>query len=118
MGRKNKKMYGGFFDSIGSTLSGWGTTLSDNAKMAYYKTKNAVGSATSSYTGAQQPTQLYSVGGRTRRRKRSARGGASLASNSSPVHNVKTAQPHNWVGGKSKKHRKHKHSKTCSHRKH
>ena len=131
---KNKKLYGGFsLDSIGSTLSGWGTSISNNATSAYNKTKNAVSSATTGSTGSStfysptQPTQTYSVGGRTRRR-RSKRGGSysasksvtGLAANSSSVYNTKTAQPHNLVGGKSKKQRrhKHKHSKSCKNKKH
>ena len=36
-----------------------------------------------------------------------------LAFYASPISDIKTAQPHNWVGGKTKRHRKHKkHSKS------
>lgn len=55
-----------------------------------------------------------------RRRSRKMRGGytpntptTGLAFYASPISDIKTAQPHNWVGGKTKKHRKHKkHSKS------
>ena len=39
-----------------------------------------------------------------------------LATNASSVSGMQTAKPHTWVGGKT--HRRHKHSKTCKHRKH
>jgi hypothetical protein len=44
-----------------------------------------------------------------------------LAAHASPISGVKTAQPHNLVGGRTRKHRrggKHRHSKSCKHRKH
>ena len=39
-----------------------------------------------------------------------------LASTASPVSGIQTAKPHTWVGGKTKK--RHKHSKSCKHKKH
>jgi hypothetical protein len=71
-------------------------------------------------------TPTESVGGR-RRRTRGKRGGfhartptSSIAFHASPVSDIKNAQPHNWLGGRTKRHRKHKHkhSKSCKHRKH
>jgi hypothetical protein len=107
------------FGSIGSTLSGWGSSISDSASSAYNKTKNAVsGSSSSSYVPPPPPpppipaTSSYgSTGGRKRtRRHRKMRGGYSdntsltgLAASASPISDIKTAQPHNWVGGKTKR---------------
>ena len=55
-----------------------------------------------------------------RRRSRKMHGGytpntptTGLAFYASPISDIRTAQPHNWVGGKTKRHRKHKkHSKS------
>jgi hypothetical protein len=55
-----------------------------------------------------------------RRRSRKMHGGytpntptTGLAFYASPISDIKTAQAHNWVGGKTKRHRKHKkHSKS------
>jgi hypothetical protein len=117
MPRRHKKMKGGFLDSLGTTLSGWGSSISS----AYNKTKNSVTGSTSYTAPVTQPTPT--VGGRTRKHKRGGSFSASksvtgLAANSATVSNVKTAQPHNIVGGKSRRHRKHKHSKSCKHMKH
>jgi hypothetical protein len=71
-------------------------------------------SATSLYnkaTGKEQPTGLYgtSLGGKKKRSK-GKRGGYrastplnNIASFAASYNGVKTAQPHNWVGGKSRK---------------
>jgi hypothetical protein len=39
-----------------------------------------------------------------------------LASHASPVSGLQTAKPHTWVGGRTK--RRHRHSRTCKHKKH
>lgn len=39
-----------------------------------------------------------------------------LASTASSVSGIQTAKPHTWVGGKTKK--RHKHSRSCKHKKH
>jgi len=121
MPRRHRKMKGGFLDSLGSTLSGWGSSISQSASNAYSKTKNAVTGSSNSAT-APVATVTPTVGGRTRKNKRGGSYSASksvtgLAANSATVSNVKTAQPHTIVGGKSKRHRKHKHSKSCKHMK-
>jgi hypothetical protein len=93
-------------------VSGAYNKTKEVASNAYNDTKNAVTSSTSAVTN--------SVGGR-RRRTRRMRGGSytantpltGLASNSVTVSNVKTAQPNNIVGGKSRTRRRHKHSKSC-----
>ena len=120
MPRRHRKMKGGFLDSLSSTLSSWGSTISQSASNAYNKTKSAASSAYSSATGstptynAQAPTTSYTssytpsgaYGGK--RRSRKMRGG-NLAANASPISGIKTAQPHNWVGGKKTRKNKRKH---------
>jgi hypothetical protein len=154
MPRRHKKMKkGGFlgfgestptdsgssmFGSIGSTLSGWGSSISDSASSAYNKTKNAVtGSSSSSYAPPPPPpppTPATSssgyMGGRMSRRKRSRkmRGGygdnialTGLAASSAPISDIKSAQPLTTVGGRRTKRRhggKHRHGKSCKTRRH
>jgi hypothetical protein len=120
MPRRNRKMKGGFLDSLGTTLEGWGSSIKQTASTALSKTKNAVTGSTDSM-GSTAP--ITTVGGRTRKHKRGGSYSAhksvtGLAANSASVSNMKTAQPHNMVGGKSRRHRKHKHSKSCKHMKH
>lgn len=117
----------GMFGSVGSTLSGWGSSISDTASSAWNKTKSATTGAYDSATGTT-PTGTTSTLGGKRKRSRKMRGGFSdntpttgLAAHASPISGIKSAQPHNWVGGKTKKRRggKHRHSKSCKHsRKH
>ena len=128
MPKRHRKMKGGFLDSLGSTLSGWGSSISEGASSAWNKTKSATSSAYNSATTSSTPTTYTptTVGGRKRSRK--MRGGYSdntptsgLAFYAAPVSDIKNAQPHNWVGGKTRKHRrgrKHRHTKSCKHRKH
>lgn len=124
------------FDSIGNTLSGWGSSISDTASSAYNKTKNAVtGSTSSSYVSppsATYPPPATSssgyMGGRMSRRKRSRkmRGGYSdnialtgLAARAAPISDIKSAQPLTTVGGRrTKRHRCRTHGKSCKHRRH
>ena len=121
----------GMFGSVGSTLSGWGSSISDTASSAWNKTKSATSGAYDSATGTTTPSTTSTLGGK-RKRSRKMRGGFSdntpttgLAAHASPISGVKSAQPHNWVGGKTKKRRggktkkrrggKHRHSKSCKH---
>ena len=119
MPRRHRKMKGGFLDSLSSTLSSWGSTISQSASNAYNKTKSAASSAygsatgttsytapatTSSYTSSYTPSGAY--GGK--RRSRKMRGG-NLAATASPISGIKTAQPHNWVGGKKTRKNRRKH---------
>ena len=99
------QMKGGFLDSLQSSFTNGWNSLSQSVSNTYNKTKNAV-------TGSSS----YSVGGKTRK----YRGGytASKAVNhASHVSHIKTASPHKLTGGRSKKQRKHKHSKSCKHNK-
>jgi hypothetical protein len=138
MPRRHRKMKGGFLESLGSTLSGWGSSISQSASNAYNKTKNATSSAYSSattpttstsytptptststpttstsHTPTTRPTTSTSTtssgayGGK-KRKSRKMRGGYSnnvalnsLAANASPISGIKSAEPHNWVGGKT-----------------
>jgi hypothetical protein len=102
MPRKYKKMTGGFLDSLTTGAS----NLWNSTKKA---TTDAYNSATGTTTSTYTPSSI--TGGRTRRRK--YRGGnysantplTSVASHAAPVHGIPNAQPHNWVGGKSKRRR-------------
>lgn len=144
MKRSHKRMKGGFLDTIGSTLSGWGSTLSNTAKGAWDKTKSAtsdaynsaVGTSETPTTPSSQPVNTYppssppsypsnyTTGGK--KSKKNKRGGYSanssltnLASRSASF-TGSTAKPHTYVGGKKSKrhHKKHKHTKSCKHKKH
>ena len=145
MPRRHRKMKGGFLDSLGSTLSGWGSSISQGASSAWSKTKSATTGAYDSATGTPttytptpttsstttstetyNPSYTPTMGGKkTKRRHRKMSGGFSdntpttgLAANAAPISGIKSAQPHNWVGGKTKRHRKSRHSKSRRHRKH
>ena len=124
MPRRHRKMKGGFLESLGSTLSGWGSSISQSASNAYNKTKNATSSAYSSATTpttstSYTPTSTASYtpsgayGGK-KGKSRKMRGGYSnnialtgLAANASLISGIKSAESHNWVGGKkSRKNRR------------
>ena len=112
-----------WFDSINSAVTG-----------AFEKAKNAVSSSLQSNTSAQQSyspqPSTYTMGGKRRRKSRRMRGGnftdntprTGIASTASPITGIKSAQPHNLVGGRSRRRRscncKSRHSKSCRHRKH
>lgn len=121
MPRRHRKMKGGFLESLSGTLSSWGSSISQSASNAYNKTKNAASSAYSSATTptsytptstSYTPTSTASYtpsgayGGK-KGKSRKMRGGYSnnialtgLAANASPISGIKSAEPHNWVGGK------------------
>ena len=126
------------FGSIGSTLSGWGSSISEGASNAWNKTKSATTGAYDSVTGStgatgstgtyDSSTSYVSPTGGRRKKSRKMRGGFSdntpttgLAAHASPISDIKSAQAHNWVGGKTRKRArkggKHRHSKSCKHSK-
>ena len=144
MPRKDRRrtMRGGFFDTLTQGL----ISALDKTKKA---TTDAYSSATGSISAAtsyqQQaptsyqpqaptsyqppaPTSLQNsrgiMGGKTKRRRR-MRGGfkdntptTGLASHAASF-SGSTAQPHNWVGGRTKRRRikhRHRHTKSCRHR--
>ncbi len=115
MPRRRRNMKGGFLDSLSSTLSSWGSSISQSASDAYNKAKSATTTYTSGSTSSYTPSSTTSYmpsytssstyGGRKRSRK--MRGG-NIAATAAPISDIKTAQPHNWVGGKkTRKYRKH-----------
>ena len=136
MPRRHRNMKGGFWDNIGSTLSGWGTSISQGANSAWDKTKKATTSSTSTYTPTTTSTYTspsttstytpstqssYNTTGGRRKRVRTKKNkyGGSYRSNISLTNMAstaasfsgKTAQPHVWVGGKTKR-RHHKRKST------
>lgn len=79
---------------------------------------------TTSVPVSSESAPKTTVGGRKKMSK-VKRGGftartptTGLAFYAAPVSDIKNAQPHNWVGGKTKRHRRHRHSKSRKHRKH
>ena len=130
---KNRTMKGGFWNSLTQGFSD-----------AWEKTKKATSDAYSSATGSSTPTPAAApmptqpdtpmptqpasptssgyMGGRTRRRR--MRGGfkdntptTGLAAHAASF-SGETAQPHNWVGGRTRRRngRKHRCNKSCRHR--
>ena len=129
MPRKHKKLRGGegIVNSLGQTFSNLGISISKGVKDAWGKLSNS-NQNTSSYQTYQpqqtnysyqpQPTTpYYPTGGKkTRRRytnRKYKRGGSykdntsltNLASHAAPF-SGKTAQPLNWVGGKTNRRRR------------
>lgn len=121
---RHRTMKGGFFES-----------LTQGASDLWEKTKKASSDAYNSATGSSSTTSSYVpppppatsstgyMGGRKRSRK--MRGGYSdnialtgLAASASPISDIKSAQPLTTVGGRrTKRHRRHRHGKSCKHRK-
>ena len=123
--RRRRHMKGGFLDSLSNTLSNWGSSISQGTSSMWEKTKNATSSLTNSTvnTNTSQPTMTTTTyGGRHRRRgkgtitgkrTRRMRGGfkdntptTGIATHASPISGVTTAKPHNWVGGKTRRHKR------------
>lgn len=127
---RHMKMRGGFLDS----LSAWATN-------AWNKTKSATGfgdsyssssyaQPSSNYTATSSPSftpstpSTPSTTGYGGKRTRKMRGGirgytptSGLAAHGAPFSGP-TAKPHTMVGGKTRRQKKHKHSKSCKHNKH
>ena len=120
-------MKGGFWNSL---TQGFSDAWEKTKKATTDAYSSATGSPSSTYspptttttysqptttTTYSQPTTTGYMGGKTKRRR--MRGGfkdntptTGLANHAAPF-SGKTAQPHNWVGGKTKR-RKHRHSKS------
>jgi hypothetical protein len=120
---RHKTMKGGFFDNISSTLSGWGSSLTEGASSIWGETKKATSSLTNSSpstttsslmptTSTTIPTTTSTYGGKHRKLRRSRRhmrGGfednipiTGLSAHAAPFSGP-TAQPHNLVGGKTRR---------------
>jgi len=138
MPKRSRTMKGGFIEEVTNTISSGLSTISQGVTETYEKAKSAITSspapAPSSYTPL--PTAPASYGGRKndrkndrknvtkKRNKKHMRGGFSdniattgLASSAEPISGIKTAQPHNLVGGKSKSKRRHRNKKSNRSRK-
>jgi len=114
-------MKGGFLETISQTLSNaWNTTTQAATNALNYskqKSQDGYNYVTAPAT-TNTSTPITSYGGKKKRNTKKYKGGyknnisiTNLASHSASFSNGKTAQPHNWVGGKSKKkyHKKKKH---------
>jgi hypothetical protein len=147
---RNRKMKGGFWDSLKNSISSGINSLSQGATNAWNTTKKASeqaydsaksslsgtpsynASPSSSYmsspsaTSYSAPSSSSQYQGGQRKRSRKMRGGykdnislTGLASSAAPVAGISTAKPHNWVGGKTRRHKTHrrKHANSRRHRK-
>jgi hypothetical protein len=128
MPRRSRRMKGGLFgfgESNGTVSSFWDKITGKKPAPSYAPMLNEPIAP-----AAPQPGMGY--GGR-RHKKYHMKGGytynapGGLATYAAPISGVKNAQPHNWVGGpeykggRTRKYRrggKHRHSKSCKHRKH
>lgn len=105
--KKNKRGGGGIWDSI------FGPTEKKDDSLMHGMPHD------SGMAGNTEMVGEYNGGRKSRR-------GGSLASYASPISGIKTAQPHHILGGPNKGGRrtkkryggKHRHSKSCKHRKH
>lgn len=126
---RRRTMKGGFWEK-----GGFWDSLTQDLSTVWENTKKTTSDAYSYVTGSKsrpypstplltstQPTSSGFMGGRTRRRR--MRGGfrdntptTGLASHAASF-SGQTAQPHNWVGGRTRtRHRKHSHTKCSRHR--
>jgi hypothetical protein len=130
-------MKGGFWDTLSKGFSDtWQKTKKATKKATSDAYSSATGSSTPTPAAAPMPTQPDTpmptqpasptssgyMGGRTRRRR--MRGGfkdntptTGLAAHAASF-SGETAQPHNWVGGRTRRRngRKHRCNKSCRHR--
>lgn len=122
---RHRTMKGGFWETL---TNAWESTKKA-ASGAYSSATGAVSGATTTPTTTTTPppatTSTGYMGGRKRSRR--MRGGYSdnisltgLAASAAPISDIKSAQPLTIVGGRTRKRRggKHRHSKSCKHRKH
>jgi hypothetical protein len=131
--KKNKKG-GSWYDPTSwssgtSTGSSWTSGLSSYTPS--WLSKKEEPKPQPSYEAQPQPqTQpsygapSYGMGGKKRRTRRGKRGGSfspnisetNLAATASPVSGIQTVKAQTWVGGKTKR-RRHRHNKSCKHKK-
>ena len=128
---KHLLMKGGFLESLTNTISNLSSSISQGANNLWQKTKQTniltQNSTPSSYTNTTNtlpnttntlPNTTNTYGGKTK--KRYFKGGftptSGIAKNASSFYG-KTAQPHNWVGGKTRRNRN-KQSRRKKHYKH
>ena len=127
---RHRTIKGGFWDSLTQGVSyAWEKTKKASSDAYSSATGSTTGSTSSYVPPPPPPTPTTSsssgyMGGRKRSRK--MRGGygdnialTGLASSSAPISDIKSAQPLTTVGGRrTKRHRRHRHGKSCKHRRH
>ena len=127
---RHRTMKGGFWDSLTQGVSdAWEKTKKASSDAYSSATGSTTGSTSSYVPPPPPPTPTTSsssgyMGGRKRSRK--MRGGygdnialTGLASSSAPISDIKSAQPLTTVGGRrTKRHRRHRHGKSCKTRRH
>ena len=120
---RHRTMKGGFWDSLSSTVSGWGSSLSEGASSIWGETKKATSGltgssdtsssntySTPSYTpSSTTPMTTSTFGGKHKRSRRHMRGGfkdntpiTGLAAHAAPFSGP-TAQPQTIVGGRTRR---------------
>ncbi len=115
---RKRKIKGGTVVPV-SVSDWWNNNITNgnlwqNTKKKFGETTNYVSSlmpgsqTTNGYSDSQYQQSQYQyqppyTGGKKKSKKR----GGNLASNASPVSGLATAKAHNWVGGKTRKYRKH-----------
>ena len=106
------------YDSAKSSLSNTPSYSSSSSSSSSYMSSPSASSYSAPSMGQYQGGQ--------RKRSRKMRGGykdnislTGLASSAAPVAGISTAKPHNWVGGKTRRHKTHrrKHANSRRHRK-
>jgi hypothetical protein len=129
---RNKIRGGGFFDGLQNAVSGVTNNVSSLGSSftglfgSKKTTQNAItptAPITPTTTTTITPTTTtMNTGGRNRRSKKHMRGGytyntptTGLAAHAAPFSGP-TAQPHNWVGGKTRRRKHKKNGKTRRHR--
>ena len=117
MPRRNRKMRGGrLWDSLTDAYEKAKNTVTGSSSGSAY-----ISTAPSTYTPAPAPMAPAApgYGGKRRRTQKKMRGGFSpntpttgLASTASPISGIASAKSM-WVGGKTRRRRSHKHTKSC-----
>jgi hypothetical protein len=117
-GRKNKTMKGGFWDKITDMFKTKPKTPITTTTMTPSSTTTMTPSSTTTMTPSTTTTMTpsTSIGGRRTKRYKggysASHSVSNLASRAAPFSDSKTAQSQVWLGGKSRKLRKSKKSRT------
>ena len=141
--RKKTRRGGGWFDDLKNKTSGLTSGMSTSSWSPSSWTSGVNTSSWNPFAKKETPASTYTpptsppisppatpssstmqtMGGKRRRVKRGGSYSANmsqtnLAATASPVSGIQTVKAQTWVGGKTKKrrHRRHKHKKSCRHR--
>ena len=127
--RKTRRRGGGIWDDLKNKTNSWTSGFDTSSLTSGISSWNPFGknetppttysSPTPTSTTYSSPTASY--GGKRRRVKRGGSYSANmsltnLAASASPVSGIQTVKAQTWVGGKTKRRRRHKHNKSCKHR--